>query len=331
MRTLLAERNFPADEVRFFASSRSAGKKLPWGDGEIVVEDTATADPSGLDIALFSAGATMSRDQAPRFAEAGVTVIDNSSAWRKDPDVPLVVSEVNGELAKNPPKGIIANPNCTTMAAMPVLKPLHDAFGLTTLRVASYNVHKCVGRDGRFDPQRIAAVIGEMDADLVAIQEADRRFGRRYGLLDAATLRRESGLHLLQVSDLPDGHGWHGNAILLREGTPLRLHRLALPGAEPAVMDLPSMARVTKLPLEVLQEKAKSTPVFAPGLDNLAQTGAVLESWNPAAPLAGQLQALLARGLPERDTRAALGQERGGRPKAAEIAARVQELALRHG
>ncbi|MHC3003645.1 aspartate-semialdehyde dehydrogenase [Gordonia metallireducens] len=138
MRTLLAERNFPADEVRFFASPRSAGKKLPWGDGEIVVEDAATADPAGLDIALFSAGATMSREQAPRFAAAGVTVIDNSSAWRKDPDVPLVVSEVNGELAKNPPKGIIANPNCTTMAAMPVLKPLHDAAGLQRLIISSY-------------------------------------------------------------------------------------------------------------------------------------------------------------------------------------------------
>ena len=138
MRTLLAERKFPADEVRFFASPRSAGKKLPWGDGEIVVEDASTADPSGLDIALFSAGATMSREQAPRFAAAGVTVIDNSSAWRKDPEVPLVVSEVNGELAKNPPKGIIANPNCTTMAAMPVLKPLHDAAGLQRLIVSSY-------------------------------------------------------------------------------------------------------------------------------------------------------------------------------------------------
>lgn len=117
MRTLLEERNFPADEVRFFASARSAGKTLPWRGGEIVVEDTETADPSGLDIALFSAGATMSRVQAPRFAAAGVTVIDNSSAWRKDPDVPLVVSEVNPEQAFNLAKGIIANPNCTTMAA----------------------------------------------------------------------------------------------------------------------------------------------------------------------------------------------------------------------
>ncbi|MEV0357430.1 aspartate-semialdehyde dehydrogenase [Nocardia sp. NPDC050697] len=138
MRKLLEERNFPADEVRFFASARSAGKKLPWRGGEIEVEDTEVADPSGLDIALFSAGATMSRVQAPRFAAAGVTVIDNSSAWRKDPEVPLVVSEVNPEQTRNLVKGIIANPNCTTMAAMPVLKPLHDAAGLQRLIVSSY-------------------------------------------------------------------------------------------------------------------------------------------------------------------------------------------------
>ncbi|MEV6557288.1 aspartate-semialdehyde dehydrogenase [Nocardia sp. NPDC051756] len=138
MRKLLEERNFPVDEVRFFASSRSAGKTLPWRGGEIVVEDTELADPSGLDIALFSAGATMSRIQAPRFAAAGVTVIDNSSAFRKDPDVPLVVSEVNPEATRNLVKGIIANPNCTTMAAMPVLKPLHDIAGLRRLIVSSY-------------------------------------------------------------------------------------------------------------------------------------------------------------------------------------------------
>ncbi|ATL65241.1 aspartate-semialdehyde dehydrogenase [Nocardia terpenica] len=138
MRKLLEERNFPADEVRFFASSRSAGKTLPWRGGEVVIEDAETADPSGLDIALLSAGATMSRVQAPRFAAAGVTVIDNSSAWRKDPEVPLIVSEVNPEQARNLPKGIIANPNCTTMAAMPVLKPLHDAAGLRRLIVSSY-------------------------------------------------------------------------------------------------------------------------------------------------------------------------------------------------
>ena len=138
MRTLLAERQFPVEQLRFFSSARSAGRPLPWGDGEILVEDTAAADFSGLDLALFSAGATMSREFAPRVAAAGAIVVDNSSAWRKDPDVPLVVSEVNPEDAINPAKGIIANPNCTTMAAMPVLKPLHDAAGLRRLIVATY-------------------------------------------------------------------------------------------------------------------------------------------------------------------------------------------------
>jgi aspartate-semialdehyde dehydrogenase len=138
MRRLLAERDFPVDEVRFFASSRSAGTTLPWKGGEVTVEDADLADPSGLDIALFSAGATSSKALAPKFAAAGVTVIDNSSAWRMDPDVPLIVSEVNGHLIHEAPKGIIANPNCTTMAAMPVLKPLHDEAGLTRLIAATY-------------------------------------------------------------------------------------------------------------------------------------------------------------------------------------------------
>jgi aspartate-semialdehyde dehydrogenase len=143
MRTLLEERDFPATSVRFFASARSEGKKLPFRGQEIEVENADTADPSGLDIALFSAGATMSRVQAPRFAQAGAVVIDNSSAWRKDPDVPLVVSEVNFERdvanrARSLRKGIIANPNCTTMAAMPVLKPLHDEAGLVRMIASTY-------------------------------------------------------------------------------------------------------------------------------------------------------------------------------------------------
>jgi len=138
MRQILAERNFPLSELRFFASARSAGSTLPWGDGEIVVEDAATADPTGLDVALFSAGATTSRAQAPRFAEAGVTVIDNSSAWRRDPDVPLIVSEVNPQALGQMRKGIIANPNCTTMAAMPVLAPLHAEAGLVRMIASTY-------------------------------------------------------------------------------------------------------------------------------------------------------------------------------------------------
>ena len=138
MRAILEERNFPVEELRFFASARSAGTTLPWKGGEITVEDASLADPTGLDVALFSAGATSSRELAPKFAAAGVTVIDNSSAWRMDPDVPLIVSEVNpGEVA-NARKGIIANPNCTTMAAMPVLKPLHDEAGLVRMIAATY-------------------------------------------------------------------------------------------------------------------------------------------------------------------------------------------------
>src|SRR5699024_4875766 len=130
IRGLLESRNFPVAEMRYFASARSAGTRLPWRDTEVMVEDTASADPSGLDIALFSAGKGTAKEQGPRFAAAGVTVVDNSSAWRMDPDVPLVVSEVNPEAVARAPKGIVANPNCTTMAAMPVLKPLHDEAGL---------------------------------------------------------------------------------------------------------------------------------------------------------------------------------------------------------
>src|SRR5271156_2931748 len=141
-RALLDERDFPATSVRFFGSARSHGRKLPFRGQEIEVEDAATADPTGLDIALFSAGKTMSLVQAPRFAAAGVTVIDNSSAWRKDADVPLVVSEVNFErdVRRAGPlkKGIIANPNCTTMSAMPVLKVLHDEAQLVRMVVSSY-------------------------------------------------------------------------------------------------------------------------------------------------------------------------------------------------
>lgn len=141
MRAILVERNFPADKVRFFASARSAGKTLEFRGEQIVIEDvaaTATEDLRGIDIALFSAGGGTSREHSPRFAEAGAIVVDNSSAFRKDPEVPLVVSEVNPQDVKNTPKGIIANPNCTTMAAMPVMGALHKAAGLNRMHVSSY-------------------------------------------------------------------------------------------------------------------------------------------------------------------------------------------------
>src|ERR1700730_2628303 len=168
MRRLLDERDFPATSVRFFASARSQGRKLPFRGQEIEVEDAETADPTGLDIALFSAGATMSRVQAPRFAAAGVTVIDNSSAWRKDDQVPLVVSEVNFDRdvrgAGRLPKGIIANPNCTTMAAMPVLKVLHDEAQLVRLIVSSYQAVSGTGLAGVAElADQARAVVGEAE------------------------------------------------------------------------------------------------------------------------------------------------------------------------
>ena len=162
MRRLLDERDFPADTVRFFASARSQGRKLAFRGQEIEVEDAATADPTGLDIALFSAGKTMSLVQAPRFAAAGVTVIDNSSAWRKDPDVPLVVSEVNftRDVAnRSLKKGIIANPNCTTMVAMPVLKALHDEAQLVRMVASTYQAVSGTGLAG----------VAELDAQARAV------------------------------------------------------------------------------------------------------------------------------------------------------------------
>src|SRR6187551_2066670 len=138
VRRLLEERDFPVAEIRYFASARSAGTTLPFKGEDIVVEDASTADPTGLDIAIFSAGATTSKAQAPRFAEAGVLVIDNSSGWRMDPDVPLVVSEVNPQALGEIRKGIIANPNCTTMAAMPVLAPLHAEAELVRIVASTY-------------------------------------------------------------------------------------------------------------------------------------------------------------------------------------------------
>ena len=160
MRRLLAERDFPAASIRFFASARSAGTTLPWKGTDVVVEDAATADLSGIDIALFSAGGATSTAQAPRFAAAGAIVIDNSSAWRMDPDVPLVVSEVNPEAIDDARKGIIANPNCTTMAAMPALKALSDEAGLLRLIVTTFQAVSGSGLAGaqELDTQVRAAV-----------------------------------------------------------------------------------------------------------------------------------------------------------------------------
>jgi len=159
LRAILAERRFPADDVRFFGTSRSAGRHLPWADGEVEVEDTDGADYAGIDIALCSNGATASRLYAPLIAAAGAVVVDNSSAWRQDPDVPLVVSEVNPHALDTIPKGIVSNPNCTTMVAMPPLKVLHDEAGLRRLVVSTY---QAVSGGGR-------AAVSELDDQVRAV------------------------------------------------------------------------------------------------------------------------------------------------------------------
>ena len=166
IRRLLEERHFAVTEMRYFASARSAGTTLPWKGAEIVVEDTESADPTGLDIALFSAGASSSRTYAKKFAEAGAIVIDNSSAFRMDPKVPLVVPEVNGHLVARPPMGIIANPNCTTMAFMPVIKPLHDEASLTRLICATYQATSGSGLAGVDELAKQVAEAGDAGPDL---------------------------------------------------------------------------------------------------------------------------------------------------------------------
>ena len=151
---------FEIGSLRLFASARSAGKTIDFKGQSITVEDAAEADPSGLDIALFSAGGATSKAQAERFAAAGAIVVDNSSAWRSDPEVPLVVSEVNPDALDEPPKGIIANPNCTTMAAMPVLKALHDKAGLSRLIVATYQAVSGSGLSG------VEELAGQLEAGI---------------------------------------------------------------------------------------------------------------------------------------------------------------------
>ncbi len=164
MRELLAERQFPLSGIRLFASARSAGGRLAFNGEEIEVEEAASADYSGLDIVFFSAGGATSRELAPHVAAAGAIVIDNSSAWRGDPDVPLVVSEVNAHALASIGKNIVANPNCTTMVAMPVLKPLHEAAGLRRLIASTYQAASGAGIAGIQELMQQVSAAGSADA-----------------------------------------------------------------------------------------------------------------------------------------------------------------------
>ena len=164
MLAILAERRFPASAVVAIASERSAGMQVAFGDDALVVQDLATFDPAGIDIALFSAGGGISKEYAPKFAEAGAVVIDNSSAFRYDDDVPLVVSEVNPEAARNRPRGIIANPNCSTMQLMPVLAPIHREYGIERVNVATYQSVSGAGRAAMEE-------LGRQTAELLSFQD----------------------------------------------------------------------------------------------------------------------------------------------------------------
>jgi aspartate-semialdehyde dehydrogenase len=219
MRTLLAERAFPITDIRFFASARSAGQKLDFAGGEVTVEDTDTADFSGLDVALFSNGKTASLAAAPKVAAAGAIVIDNSSAWRMDPDVPLVVSEVNPDDALRPPKGIIANPNCTTMAAMPVLAPLHRAARLTRLVVATYQAVSGSGGAG----------VAELDSQVQAVADtaADLAFdGRSVAFPDPVKYVKNIAFNVLPLAGslVDDGSGETDEEQKLRNESRKILH-----------------------------------------------------------------------------------------------------------
>ncbi|MDP8975770.1 MAG: aspartate-semialdehyde dehydrogenase [Actinomycetota bacterium] len=166
LRRLLVERRFPADRVRFFASARSAGRRIAWGDGEAEVEDAAMVDFAGLNLVIFSAGASVSRELAPKVAEAGAVVIDNSSAWRMDPEVPLVVPEVNGHALASIPKGIVANPNCTTMVCMPPLHALHQEAGLRRVVASTYQAVSGAGHAGVTELEDQVRKIGDRAGDL---------------------------------------------------------------------------------------------------------------------------------------------------------------------
>jgi aspartate-semialdehyde dehydrogenase len=273
MRNILQERAFPADEVRFLASSRSAGTGLPWKGGEITVEDVATADLSGLDIVLMSAGGATSKAMAEQIAASGPVVIDNSSAWRMHPEVPLVVAGVNDGAAADRPKGIIANPNCTTMAAMAPLKALHDEAELEALVISTYQATSGAGLAGveAFAAQVAAAgdkaVELTHDGSAVAFPESDK-FPQTIAFnvipqcgsfvddgLDETDedqkLRRESK-KILEIPDLLvsslcvrvpvfTGHSLSINARFARPLTPARATEvLAAAGPEVALTDVPT-------------------------------------------------------------------------------------------
>ncbi|MBP7704439.1 MAG: aspartate-semialdehyde dehydrogenase [Caulobacter sp.] len=310
MRDILAERDFPIASLRLFASARSAGSTLNWNGQNIVVEDAATADYGGLDVVFFSAGGSTSRELAPKVAAAGAIVIDNSSAWRGDDEVPLVVAEVNPEALRVIPKGIVANPNCTTMVAMPVLRPLHEAAGLKRLVASTYQAVSGGGLEGiRILEAEVAAAGANSAAlayrgDAIAFPPATKWSAAMAfnvnpmnyvlgedGYTEEETKLRDETRKILRIPELPvsgtcvrvpvfTGHSLSINAEFERPLSPAEA--LALLGQAPGVVvtDVPNALEATGQD-PVLVGRVRSDPTVPHGLalfisgDNLRKGAAL--------------------------------------------------------
>ena len=287
MRRLLEERNFPVEQIRYFASARSAGKALPWGAAEVVVEDIETADFSGLDVALFSAGGSTSKLWAPRVAEAGATVVDNSSAWRMDDRVPLVVSEVNpGDVARAE-LGIVANPNCTTMAAMPVLKPLHDVAGLEALQVTTF---QAVSGSGVKGVEALASQLGQIaDPRVLALD------GSVFRPADTAPYVAPIAFNVVPLAGnlVDDGEGETDEEKKLRNESRKILHlpelRVAGTCVRVPVFSGHSLSVHARFADDITPEQARSALAGAPGV-RLVDVPTPLEAAGADPSLVGRIR-----------------------------------------
>ena len=287
MRRLLEERNVPVEQIRYFASARSAGKALPWGAAEVVVEDIETADFSGLDVALFSAGGSTSKLWAPRVAEAGATVVDNSSAWRMDDRVPLVVSEVNpGDVARAE-LGIVANPNCTTMAAMPVLKPLHDVAGLEALQVTTF---QAVSGSGVKGVEALASQLGQVEDPRVLALD-----GSAFRPADTAPYVAPIAFNVVPLAGnlVDDGEGETDEEKKLRNESRKILHlpelRVAGTCVRVPVFSGHSLSVHARFADDITPEQARSALAGAPGV-RLVDVPTPLEAAGADPSLVGRIR-----------------------------------------
>jgi len=265
LRRLLDVRDFPVEGAPvFLASERSAGTTLPWKDGEVVVQEISADAFAGVDIALFSAGGARSRRWAPVAAEAGAVVVDNSSAWRMDDEVPLVVAEVNPDTITRRPKGIVANPNCTTMVLMVAAKPLHDAFGLTDMVATSYQAAGGAGQSGISELLEQAAKLVQ-DGDLLRSAGAQAEAS-----VDAETFSKAIAFNVLpHCGTFSEGRYTDEERKVLNESRKI----LSLPALRvsptcvrvPVVVGHAVAARMT-FSVEVSREAAVEALTAAPGL-----------------------------------------------------------------